>query len=387
VRPLESKEPEELIPEASPTPAEPGEEPSRRRFVIIRVALAALVLSVLTPIALWIGYRTSYVVARQAIVRGHIAQVGSLVDGLVTSVEVLEGDRVEAGQILVRLDEYRYRANVDRAKSRLERAKLNLEVEQLAIAVDDKRKGSSVQKALASVAAARAELKSAESRAEGAKATRDQRAKLSGEGALPSDELRDSETRLADTKAQAEAARAELIASYASLRRAEIEYEGIAVTRERIRVLEVEVAQREAELEAAQERLDATIIRAPSAGAVVRRIVEPGTSIEVGRALVDLWTGDSLWVEAWVDEEDLEHIEIGGKAKMEINSFPERQYTGTITSMSVATDFELPDSAVPRPRAQRMRPDPVVAVRIKFDQSVAELFPGLSAEAAIKKTR
>jgi len=385
--PLESNQPLELVPEASPGLAEPAQQESRRRALLIRLAFPALAISVLAPTALWIGYRTSFVVARQAIVRGHIADVGSLIDGLVVSVEVLEGDRVEAGQILAQLDNRRMRFRMEEAKSQLEKAKLSLEVEQMAISFDARRKGSAVQGALARIDAARAGLKSAESRAESAQATHNQHAKLSEEGALAGDELRDSKTKLSDALAQVSAAQAGLVAASASLSADQASYAGIAVSREHIRVAAAEMAQRQAEFEVAEAQLENTIIRAPKAGAVVRRIVEPGTSIRIGTPLVSLWTGRSLWVEAWVDEEDLDDIEVGGRATIDVNSFPGRKYAGRIRAMSVATDVELPDDAVPQPRHRRMRQDPVIAVRIEFDRPTPELFPGLSAEAAIKKTR
>ena len=53
--------------------------------------------------------------------------------------------------------------------------------------------------------------------------------------------------------------------------------------------------------------------------------------------------------------------------------------------ISVSTDFELPDSAVPQPRGERMRDDPLIAVRIRLEDPGADLFPGLSATVGIRK--
>jgi multidrug resistance efflux pump len=160
---------------------------------------------------------------------------------------------------------------------------------------------------------------------------------------------------------------------------------GLAVREKRVSVLESDIATYLAELAVAEANLEGTIIRAPDEGAVVRRIVEPGGSAVVGQPIISLWVGEEIWVEAWVDEDDLAYLEIGGTATVSFKSYPDREFTGVVETLAVSTDSELPDSEVQKPRHERMRDAPVISVRIRLDDPEEDLFPGLSAIVGIRK--
>jgi membrane fusion protein (multidrug efflux system) len=157
------------------------------------------------------------------------------------------------------------------------------------------------------------------------------------------------------------------------------------VREERVAVLDSEVAALRAELAVAEADLEGALIRAPDDGAVVRRIVEPGGSVVVGQPIIALWTGEKLWVEAWIDEDDLSLVEVGSPATVSLQPYPDREFSGTVETIGVSTDFELPAAEVPQPRHERMRGTPVVAVRVRLDDPEEGLFPGLSAVVAIRK--
>jgi HlyD family secretion protein len=124
---------------------------------------------------------------------------------------------------------------------------------------------------------------------------------------------------------------------------------------------------------------------APADGWVVRRIAEPGASVVVGQPLVALWMGPEVWVEAWINEEDLARVVAGNAARVTVKPYPRRVIPGEVETVGVSTDYEMPDAAVPQPRNTRLRVSPVVCVRIRLGQRQG-LFPGLSAVVAIRKS-
>jgi len=150
------------------------------------------------------------------------------------------------------------------------------------------------------------------------------------------------------------------------------------------RAATAEVASANAELALARADLDAAVIRAPADGWVVRRIAEPGASVVVGQPVVALWIGSQIWVEAWVDEQQLSDVAVGNPVRVTVKSFPKRVFSGVVEAIGVSTDFELPADAVPQPKNERMRATPVVCVRAKLDQTDG-LFPGLSAVVGIRR--
>jgi multidrug resistance efflux pump len=202
---------------------------------------------------------------------------------------------------------------------------------------------------------------------------------------VPAERARAAETELRTAEALAAEARAKASAASASEDLARVDSEGLGVREKRVSVLESEIATLQAKVAIAEANLEGTIIRAPDSGAVVRRIVQPGGSIGVGQPIISLWVGGDIWVEAWVDEADLADVSVGSVATVTFASYPDREFSGVVESLGVSTDSELPDTAVPQPRSERMRDAPLISVRIRLDDPATDLFPGLSAVVGISK--
>jgi multidrug resistance efflux pump len=357
--------------------------PGQRRWLPAAVG-AALLAAVITPVAIWTAYRSDNVVSRDAAVRSYIADVGARIDGVISSVEVDAGDRVVAGQVVATLADGHVRARVSQARSQLEKAKRELEVEQLAIENERRRLSGSVRETSADFSAARASVAAAESRADEARRQLELQQSLAAQGLVPAERARTAATELRTAEAQVREARAAAASADAGKDLAVVASDGIAVRVKRISVLESDIASFEAELALAESNLDATVIRAPDSGAVVRRIVQPGGSVAVGQPVIGLWVGEKIWVEAWLDEDDIARIGVGSPATVTFKSYPDREFTGVVESLGVSTDVELPDDQVLQPRRQRMRADPLVSVRVRLEEPVEDLFPGMSAVVAIR---
>jgi membrane fusion protein (multidrug efflux system) len=356
----------------------------RRRYITWMIACAVLAL-VATPIALWLHHQSEYVMSRNAMVRGQLAQLGARFEGVVTSIEVEQGERVSAGQILARLEDRHIRADAQQAQAELEGLKRELEVERTAIIHEERRLQNRLREATANLNAAAAAVEAAQSRAEDARAAHDVRRSLLESGFVSRESARDAEAKSTTADALVRGARAEREAARAAAQRARIDAAGLAIRKQRIGVLEAGVMRAEARLSAAQANLEATLIRAPADGAVVRRIVQPGGSVEVGSPILSLWIGKDVWVEAWLDEDDIGEVKIGAAARVTLQSFPGREFTGTVDKIGLTTDYEMPASEVPQPRSVRMRGAPVVGVGIRLENPPPVLLPGLSAIVAIRR--
>lgn len=358
---------------------------NRTRRIVITSITIAVALAVAIPLFLWTRYRVSHVVSRNALVKGHISDVGVRVDGVVTQIRVNAGDHVEAGSVLARLEDRHFKAQVERARSRLEKATRELQVERLEIAHERLRLETSVSEAAARLAASQAQMEAAEITAQNAREEYALRKSLAERGVIPSEELRDAQAKRNTAEALATAATAQHNEATALHRSAQVNADGMRIREERITVFESEIASLKAELAVAEADVEATVIRAPDDGYVVRRIVEPGASVVVGQPLVSFWIGGDVWVEAWIDENDLADVSVGSVANVTLQPYPEQLLSGVVESIGVSTDYELPDSEVPQPRHVRMRGTPVVGVRVRLDESKEKLFPGLSAVVAIRK--
>jgi membrane fusion protein, multidrug efflux system len=356
----------------------------RRRHIAWMIA-GAVFLLVATPIGLWFYYQSDYVMSRNAMVRGQLAQIGARLAGVVTSIEAEEGERVIAGQILARLEDRHIRADAQQAQAELEGLKRELEVERSAIIHEGRQLQNRLLEATAKLDAAAASLEAAQSQAEDARAALETRRSLLGAGFVSREAMRDAQAKSTTADALVKGAYAELEAARAAATRARLDAAGLAIRKQRIGVLDAGVMRAQARLAAAQANLEATLIRAPADGAVVRRIVEPGASVDIGSPILSFWIGKDLWVEAWLDEDDIGEVKIGSAARVTLQSFPGREFHGRVDKIGLTTDYEMPASEVPQPRSVRMRTAPVVGVAIRLENPPRELLPGLSAVVGIRR--
>ncbi len=390
--PSPSNDATETITAPAEAPEDEGLPRARRllrlaRAYLLPLLLVVAALALVTPLGLWAHYRVTHVISRDALVRGHIADVGARLNGVVKRVEVDAGDRVREGQVVAQLEDRHFAARVRQAGSQLEKATRELEVERLAIANERRQLETGLTEVSADLTAAMAQVQAAESRAQEARRRLELQRTLSRQGLVALELVRAAETELRTSRALVEAARAEYEAAEAARSSAEVASEGLAVREERVSVLESEIAALRAELAVAEADLEGTLIRAPDDGAVVRRIVQPGGSSVVGQPIISLWVGQEVWVEAWIDEDDLASVAVGSPATVTLQSYPDREFTGVVESIGVSTDFELPDSEVPQPRHTRMRGTPLIGVRVRLTDPGEELLPGLSAAVGIRKQR
>jgi multidrug resistance efflux pump len=340
-----------------------------RRNIIV-IVISVLAFAIITPLILWVNYRYGTVVTHNAWIRGHITYMGSPREGVVSEVLVHDGDHVKAGEVLARLSDRQLQARLLSAQAELEKANRELEVEKLAIKQERRHLKSQI-------AEASAQVKARKARADDASEHYKALASLEESGASSREDIRQAEALLNTTAAEWEAAKA-------VHRSVLIQYEGLSVREAGIAMFESRVATARADVAQRQAELEETKIVAPEEGRVVRRLAEPGTSLEVGDPVVSVWIGHKLWVEAWVDEDSLSDVKVGNMATVKVKSFPDRVFHGEVEAVGMAPDFAVPESDVPQPFHSRMRNAPVFLVRIGLIDPGDRLLPGLSAEVGIK---
>jgi membrane fusion protein (multidrug efflux system) len=368
------------------SPVQPLPAAVRRRHRIVRWSIALVFLGLVAlGVGSWIYYHWRYVTSSNAIVRGHLAQLGTRVAAVVSSVEVEPGQEVAQGEILLRFDDAHLRAKAEAARADLVLLERELDVEKRAIQHEKRLLDEQDQEGKANLAAAQADVAAARIQAEDAKKRFEVQQQLEAEQIVAAELVRaakaDWDVRIEMLKsgqAKSEALRA--AENRRRLARAALEIRQFGLgTRE------AQVDKARATRDLAEADLKDAIIRAPASGAIVRRVVQPGASVEAGLPTLVMWLGNDLWVEAWVDETDVARIDEKSKAVVTFPSFPGQEFPGRITAIGFSSDYEVPDQEVPRPKGVRMRSDPVVNVRIVLESPPAQLRPGLSAVVAIER--
>lgn len=275
------------------------------------------------------------------------------VAGKVLERPVDEGQTVEAGQLLARLDarDLEQQVAMRRAEAATARA-----------ALDAMLAGSRKEE----IAASRAALD---------QATADLR------------RLEPDEARIRDLQRQGilsvrdyEASRAALEAARGKVQQADQQY---LLVRKGPRKEDIEQARARFEearqaLALAETQLGYATLKAPSAVVILSKNIEPMEYVSPGTPVVTMADLRQVWVRAFVEETDLGRVKVGQKAYVTTDSFPGKRYEGRVAF--IASEAEFTPKAV-QTRKERTR----LVYRIKIDISnpAMELKPGMPVDAEI----
>lgn len=92
--------------------------------------------------------------------------------------------------------------------------------------------------------------------------------------------------------------------------------------------------------DAAALDLEHTVVRAPFAG-IASKTPQRGQFVAAGSAVMSVVGADDVWIEANYMETDLAHVRVGQPATVEIDSYPGREWSGRVQSISQATGAEF----------------------------------------------
>ena len=144
--------------------------------------------------------------------------------------------------------------------------------------------------------------------------------------------------------------------------------------------------QAKAALEHAQRDLEHTVLRAPISGTATQvDNIQLGRYVAAGSPVFSIIDDSAPWVDANPKETDITFLRVGQKATVEVDSFPDRAFRGTVTSVSPGTGAQF--SILPPQNASGNWVKVVqrVPVRITFDkdQDLSLLRSGMSATVDI----
>jgi HlyD family secretion protein len=282
------------------------------------------------------------------VVAHHKIAVGAKVMGRVAWIGVEKGDTVQQGQVLVRLEDAEFRAQVNQAQANLSAARAKL---------DQLRAGSRPQEKLKD----RAGVLQAEANLRNAEADYERSAKLYPAGVV-------SKAELDRAVAQRDTARALLEAAKQSSAMTDI-----GPRAEEIAAAEAQVNQMKAALDYAETQLAATEIRAPVSGTVLQRIVERGEMVSPSAfgdagartSVVDLADLNDLQIELDISQADFARLKMGQRAEIIPEAYPDLKYSGFIAEIA--------------PEANRAKA--TVQVKVKVENPDAQLRPEMNARA------
>ncbi len=283
------------------------------------------------------------------------ADLGFQVPGRVLAISVREGDAVQAGDELGRLDARELDAALGAAVAQLGSAQARL---------TELERGARPQE----LATAEAALRSATQRTDEARRNAERAGQLFRGGAISRQALDQAETALEVAVAATDQAEEQL----ALLR------EG--PRRETVDAQRAMVAQARANVARAEAALTNAIVTAPFAGIVTERHREAGEAVPAGAPVLTLLDPDDRWVRIYIREDQMGMVQLGLSADIVSDTYPDRSYEGEVVFIGSEAEFTPRNVQTAEERIKLVYP---VKVRISGDPNF-ELKPGIPADVTLR---
>lgn len=236
-------------------------------------------------------------------------EIGSVVTGRVGRVLVTEGDKVEAGKLLIELERDELAAALHQAQATVTSAKARLaNVAEVGLVTAEEQ----LEQAAANRTWQEAELKR----------TRD----LKAQGFISQARVDEAQRAYQVAASQHDAALTQVKAQRAS---------GTQAREAQARYREALAAQ-----ELAQAKLNQTHIVASAPGVILARKVEPGDIVQPGKRLLTLAASGETRLTAQIDEKNLPLVNVGSTATVAADAFPQQRFGAELYYLAPGVDVQ-----------------------------------------------
>jgi multidrug resistance efflux pump len=313
---------------------------------------------------------------RELVAPGKVEAVGETLSlafeqaGRVVEVTVHEGDRVQKGQLLARLDDRLARARVLRAEAALAAAEAHR---------DEAQRGARPE-----------EIRQAQAEADAARAQARERALAHGRAStlVSQAAISRAEADAAESSASAAAGQAGAADARLSLLRR-------GSRSEEKRIAEAQVAAAAADLEEARVLLSQTQLVAPQAGTILRRLVEPGEQVILlpPTVVVSMADVDHLQLRAEVDESDVAAVALEQRGYATAETFGDRKVPGRVVRLMGELGRKRLVTDDPRARIDTRvlevlfvpdAPQPALPLGLRMDVHLGATPPAAAASASAR---
>ena len=300
----------------------------RRQRILLGIGVLALITAGL--LGYWYLFMRGIVYSDDARFGGHLVDVAPEINGRLIEVAVREGQFIQKGAIVFRLDPAIPQAALNQAEASLVSAKANLASSE-----------ALYQKALSGnrpeeIKAAEATVKRLQNEEELTRLDMERNQVLFKQNTVSQENVDRARTAYESARQSRENAIQNLIVLQQGTRKEDIAAAKAAVELARSRVTEAEAA-----VESARGNLARCIVKAPFDGWAVRRWLDPGAMPLASQPVVSMFDPSTLRVDANIEEKYLQDIAIGDKVDISVDAYPALHLQGRLMQILRATNSEF----------------------------------------------
>lgn len=279
--------------------------------------------------------------------------MGFKISGRIVSLTVQEGDWVERGKVLAKLEDEDLRHRFELARAVLNSAQAKLSKLLAGSRPEEIREAEAV-------------LFQAKSDLENKQAHYERMKPLFGRGIIPKETLDNAEAGYKIAKASFQKATENYLLVKEGPRKEDIED------------ARAQVEQARASLKLAETQLGYAVLYSPHSGVVLVKAGEKGEVVNPGTSVLTLADLENVWLKAYIPETDLSRVKWGQEVIVTTDLQPKKEYKGKISFISSQAEF-TPKSI----QTEKERVTLVYRIKVDIPNPDRELKPGMPADGRI----
>src|SRR5579862_2003047 len=319
----------------------------KRRGLVTAIIVASLVMAV--AVLLWWLHARQYETTDDAFIDTRTVQISAQVAAAIVDVPVTDNQMVDAGTVLVRLDDRDFTSQRDQTKASVDNLVAQIAAQQ-----------AKIEQARKQVAQADAALTFARQQS-------DRYQLLARQGTATVEQAQQYSSNLLQSEAAFAAAEANAVA-----------------IEKQVPVLQAQRESADPQLAVAETNLSRTVVTAPVAGRVTHLTAAKGVYAAVGQALM-MFVPRDLWVTANFKETQLDLMRPGQPVDITIDAYPDRTFKGHIDSIQAGSGTAFSLLPAENATGNYVKIVQRVPVKIVFDKPPDVLLgPGMSVVPTVK---
>lgn len=325
----------------------------KKRILVVAILIAGIGGAALWKFGPWARQdNTSGVFASGTIDATEVA-VSFRTPGILLSRPVKEGSQVKAGDLIAALDDREASARLRQAEAAEQAAQARLKD------LEQGYRPQEIAEARAQAEQARANMANLEEEA--------RRSEALFQGGAVSQQRRDKDRTAASVATEQQRAAQERLKLLQSGYRAES-----------INAARAQLKEAQAVAEAARVSFEDLRARSTVEGMVTRTHAEAGETLGAGRPVATITDIAQPWVRVYIPESQIGKVRLGAAAKVRVDTFPDREFVGRVSYVSSQAEF-TPKNV----QTQEERVKLVFAVNVTMDNREGILKPGMPADVTI----
>jgi membrane fusion protein, multidrug efflux system len=361
-------------------------EQSTRPAIWSTTNVSAMLILIFSSLwlAWWFLQRADSVYVNDARVASHMISISSRIPGRIIDISVLEGQTIQAGQILATIDDREIQLRIKAIAANLATLQAEFGRQQNQLILTERQVESEIDAQKYHLAATKAALAEAAALVEQAQHDLNRANSLRLDKLIADEIWEQRDLGLLTTNQLYLRRQAEVDAASAQVVKAEAARAELQVIESELLIITSRQNQLAVEKQQLLTSLEDHSVASPIQGVIDETFVNPGEYVYPGQRIIMLHDPLDVWIKANVKETEIRYLQVDSPVQILVDAWPDESFHGRVARIgqSATSQFALLPS--PNPSGNFTKITQRLEVKITIDDPRGLLKPGMMVELKIR---